>query len=138
MRTLTLLLLLASIAAPSSKASAQETEPAEGTRIESAEVSGLALDQLSPGLQRDIEALKGDRFERERINRLAQRIEEEHPEVVAAVRTVPRPDEDVRVIFLVARISDDGDLVSRWHEPTSPTLPRTRVHTTCRWRCSPL
>jgi len=112
MRTLTLLLLLASIAAPSSKASAQEPEPAEGTRIESAEVSGLALDQLSPGLQRDIEALKGDRFERGRINRLAQRIEEEHPDVVAAVRTVPRPDEEVRVIFLVARISDDGDLAS--------------------------
>jgi len=112
MRTLTLLLLLASIAVPSTKASAQEAEAAEGTRIESAEVSGLALDQLSPGLQRDIEGLKGDRFERERINRLAQRIEEEHPEVVAAVRTVPRPDDEIRVIFLVARISDDGDLVS--------------------------
>jgi hypothetical protein len=112
MRTLTLLLLLASIAVPSTNAIAQEAEAAEGTRIESAEVSGLALDQLSPGLQRDIEGLKGDRFERERITRLAQRIEEEHPEVVAAVRTVPRPDDDVRVIFLVARISDDGDLVS--------------------------
>jgi Omp85 superfamily domain len=112
MRTLTLLLLLASIAVPSTKATAQEAEAAEGTRIESAEVSGLALDQLSPGLQRDIEGLKGDRFERDRINRLAQRIEEEHPEVVAAVRTVPRPDDEVRVIFLVARISDDGDLVS--------------------------
>jgi len=112
MRTLTLLLLLASIAVPSTNASAQEAEAAEGTRIESADVSGLALDQLSPGLQRDIEGLKGDRFERDRINRLAQRIEEEHPEVVAAVRTVPRPDDEVRVIFLVARISDDGDLVS--------------------------
>jgi hypothetical protein len=112
MRTLTLLLLLASIAVPSTKATAQEAEAAEGTRIESAEVSGLALDQLSPGLQRDIESLKGDRFERDRINRLAQRIEEEHPDVVAAVRTVPRPDDEVRVIFLVARISDDGDLVS--------------------------
>lgn len=112
MRTLTLLLLLASIAVPSTNASAQEAEAAEGTRIESAEVSGLAINQLSPGLQRDIEGLKGDRFERDRINRLAQRIEEEHPEVVAAVRTVPRPDEEVRVIFLVARISEDGDLVS--------------------------
>ena len=112
MRTVTLLLLLASLAVPCPVARAQELEPAEGTRIESAEVSGLALDQLSPGLQRDIEALKGDRFERERVNRLAQRIEEEHPEVVAAVRTVPRPDDEVRVMFLVARISDDGDLVS--------------------------
>ena len=112
MRTLTLLLLLASIAFPSTKAHGQEADAAEGTRIESAEVSGLALDQLSPGLQRDIDGLKGDRFERERINRLAQRIEEEHPEVVAAVRTVPRADAEVRVIFLVARISDDGDLVS--------------------------
>ena len=112
MRTVTLLLLLTSLAVPCSVARAQEAEPAEGTRIESAEVSGFAIDQLSPGLQRDIEGLKGERFERGRIDRLAQRIEEEHPEVVAAVRTVPRPDDEIRVIFLVARISDDGDLVS--------------------------
>ena len=112
MRIVTLLLLLASLAVPCAVARAQEPEPAEGTRIESAEVSGFAIDQLSPGLQRDIESLKGERFERDRINRLVERIEEEHPEVVAAVRTVSRPDDQVRVIFLIARISDDGDLVS--------------------------
>jgi hypothetical protein len=108
MRTLVLLLLLTTLGVP---AGAQDVDPAEGTRIESAEVSGLSLDQLSPGLRRDIESLAGNRLERERVNRLAQRIEEELPEVVAAVRTVPRPDDQVRVIFLVARISDDRDLV---------------------------
>jgi surface antigen Omp85-like protein len=112
MRIVTLLLLLASLAVPCAVARAQEPEPAEGTRIESAEVSGFSIDQLSPGLQRDIESLKGERFQRDRIDRLVQRIEEEHPEVVAAVRTVSRPDDQVRVIFLVARISDDGDLVA--------------------------
>jgi hypothetical protein len=111
MRTLTLLVLLTACAIWS-PAAAQEADQADGARIESAEVSGFALDELSPGLQRDIDALAGERYERERISRLVQRIEEEHPEVVAAVRTVPRPDGQVRVIFLVARISDDGDLVS--------------------------
>ena len=112
MRTLTLLLLLVVSSVPCQRASAQDVDPPEGARIESAEVSGFALDQLSPGLRRDIEALTGDQLERERITRLARRIEEEHPEVVAAVRTIARPDGQARVVFLVARISDDGDLVS--------------------------
>ena len=46
------------------------------------------------------------------VAELAARIEAERPEVVAAVRGVPRPDGKVRVIFLVARISEDEDLVS--------------------------
>jgi len=112
MRTLTFVVLLTVLLVPCLRASAQDVEPAEGTRIESAEVSGIGLNQLSPGLQRDIETLAGDRLERDRLNRLARRIEEEHPDVVAAVRTVARPDDQVRVVFLAARISDDRDLVS--------------------------
>jgi len=111
MRTLTLLLLTV-LGVPFQLASAQEIDPPEGAVIESAEVSGFALDQLSPGLQRDIDALTGERLNRERLGQLAARIEEEHPEVVAAVRSVSRPDGRAKVIFLVARISDDGHLVS--------------------------
>ncbi len=116
MRTLTrlplfLTLLLTLLVVPCPRASAQDAEPAEGARIESADVSGMALDQLSPGLRRDIDTLTGDPLERERLNRLARRIEEEHPEMVAAVRIVARPDGQARVVFLAARISDDRDLV---------------------------
>jgi len=112
MRPLVLLLLIAFLGCPLHVAGAQETDAAPGARIESADVSGFAIDQLSPGLRRDIEALVGEPLDRERIDRLAARIEEEHPEVVAAARSIARPNGEARVIFLVARISDDGDLVS--------------------------
>ncbi len=109
MRTLRLLILLTFLGAP---VLAQDVDTADGARIESAEVTGIALDQLSGGLQRDIDALAGSKLETALVNRLADRIEEEHPEVVAAVRTMARADGQVRVLFLVARISDDGGLVS--------------------------
>src|SRR5689334_11735223 len=107
-----LVLLLLALLACALPATAQETDAAPGTRIESAEVSGFAIDQLSPGLRRDIEALAGEAVDRERLDRLATRIEEEHPELVAAARAIARPNGQARVIFLVARISDNGDLAS--------------------------
>ena len=111
MRSLVLLLLLGSLSLPP-LAAAQDAEPPEGTVIESVDVTGLSLDQLSVELRRDIESLAGERLNRERLNRLAARIQNEHPEVVAAVRSVARPDDTARVIFVVARISEDGDLAS--------------------------
>jgi hypothetical protein len=120
MRTLTLVLLLTAAAAGADPANAQDAAPADAqdnasqdaARIESAEVSGLSLDALSPGLRREIDGLAGAPQDDERIDRLARRIEEEHPDVVAAVRTVARPDNQLRIIFLVARIGDSTDLVS--------------------------
>jgi hypothetical protein len=112
MPTHSLLLLLAILGGVAQHAVAQDAVRADGARIESAELSGLPLDALSPGLRRDIESLAGASHYDERVDRLARRIEEEHPDVVAAVRTVPRPDGQVRLVFLVARISDDSDLVS--------------------------
>src|SRR5262245_37592211 len=106
----TLALLLALLAAPIVVAAQQA--PAEPPIIEAAEVSGLALDQLSPGLRQDIDALAGTALDRERVAALAARIEAEHPDVVAASREVTRPDGRVRVMFLVARISEDTNLVS--------------------------
>ena len=83
----------------------------EGAVIESATVSGISPDQLSPGLRRDISALEGTPLDRAKAGALATRIEEEQPEMVAAVRAVARPGGGARVIFLVARISDDTELV---------------------------
>jgi hypothetical protein len=111
MRTLTLLLLCILSAAPL-PAAAQDSEPADGTRIESAEVLGFSSDDLSPGLRRDIDALEGRPLARPDVTQLARRIEEERPEVVVAVRIDARDGGDARVFFLVARISDDAGLGS--------------------------
>ncbi len=93
-------------------ANAQEPDAPEDTPIASAEVSGLALNRLSPGLRQAINALVGNRLNHAQIGELASRLEAEQPEFVVAVRNVLRPDGEVRVIFLVARISDDRDIAS--------------------------
>jgi len=113
MRTLSLTLLLLSVLAVTPPpARAQDVEPPDGTRVESAEVSGIPDAQLSPGLRRDIDALAGKPLTRPDVTQLARRIEEERPEVVVAVRIVARPGDEARVVFLVARISDDASLGS--------------------------
>jgi hypothetical protein len=110
MRTLTLVLLCILGTAPL-PAAAQDSEPADGTRVQSAEVLGFSSDELSPGLRRDIDALGGRPLARPDITQLARRIEEERPDVVVAVR-IDAPDGGARVFFLVARISDDAGLGS--------------------------
>jgi hypothetical protein len=113
MRTLTklLLCLLLGLAAPL-PAAAQEGEPPDGTRVATAEVSGIDTGDLSPGLRRDIDALAGKPLARSDVTQLARRIEEERPEVIVAVRVVGAPGDEARVVFLVARISDDANLGS--------------------------
>jgi len=108
MRTLALLVTLLGLLPP--VAYAQEPDAPEGAIIDAVEISGFSLYDLSPGLQKDINSLVGAPLSRERLNALASRVEEERPEVVAAVRSVSRPDGKARVVFLVARISDDTDL----------------------------
>ena len=110
MKTLGLLLALLALPFLIVTANAQDTDAPEGALIKSAQVSGLAFDQLSPGLRQSIDALVGDRLNRERVAALAARIEAEHPDRVAAIRSVAAPDGEARVVFLVARISDDKDL----------------------------
>jgi hypothetical protein len=106
----TLAFVLALLAAPL-PALAQTPTVAGGAIIESADVSGLRWDDLSPGLRQAIAALAGQPLDRERLNALAARIEGERPDVVAAVRDVALPDGRARVVFLAARISDDAGLV---------------------------
>jgi len=108
MRTLALLVLLVGL--PCVQAHAQEADAPEGAIIDSVEMSGFSPYSLSPGLQKEFDSLVGAPLNRERLNQLVTRIEGEQPEMVAAVRSVARPDGKAHVVFLVARISDDTDL----------------------------
>ena len=73
----TLGLLLAIVGVSFAVANAQDTDAPEGAIIESAEVSGLAIDRLSSALQRDIDALVGEGLSHERVAQLAAQIEAE-------------------------------------------------------------
>lgn len=95
---------------PARIAHGQEITAADGTRIAGAEVSGLPIDQLSPGLRKEITSLAGASLSRQTLRDLAARIEAEQPGTVAAVRSVDQPGGGVRVVFLVARISERVDL----------------------------
>lgn len=110
MSTLRLLLALSLALAAPLATHAQEPAPAAIPIIESADVSGLSLDQLSPGLRQTIDSLAGQSLDRDQLNAIASRIESEQPDVVAAVRDVAQPDGRVRVVFLVARITEHEDL----------------------------
>jgi hypothetical protein len=107
MRTLTLLLALVVVPFP---ARAQEPDAKEGTTISTAQVSGMDIDRLSPGLRQDINALAGTPLDWGNVWELAARIEGERPGVAAAVRALPTPEGTARVVFLVARIEDDPGL----------------------------
>jgi hypothetical protein len=104
----TLALLIALLTFPAWPAEARQAEPRDGARIADAQVSGFALDRLSPGLRADIRALVGAPLSRRTVNELAARLEVEQPRYVAAVRIVSAPDDAARVVFLVARIPSTG------------------------------
>jgi hypothetical protein len=103
MKPLGLLLALLVMSLP---AHAQQTDPPEGATIGSAQVSGFDLGRLSPGLQEEIARLAGASLNREHLKELAARIEAEQPRFVAAVRVVQVPDDEVRVVFVVAHMRD--------------------------------
>lgn len=96
---------------------AQQTDPPEGAIIRSAQVSGFDLGRLSPGLQDEIARLAGGPLNREQLKELAGRIEEEQPRFVAAIRVVRAPDDEVRVVFVVAHMRDqdrDANINARY------------------------
>jgi hypothetical protein len=86
----------------------QEIEPPDGTKINSAQVSGFEITRLSPGLQEDIGKLAGTPLNRQLLKELAARIEAEQPRYVAAIRATQEADGGARVVFVVARIRDQG------------------------------
>lgn len=102
----TLVLLVAVLTTPFVTVHAQETEPPDGTRVTSAQVSGLDLTRLSPGLQEEIGKLAGSPLNRQRLRELAARIEAEQPRFVAALRIASNPEGGARVVFVVARMGD--------------------------------
>ena len=92
------------VAAP--RAHAQETNPPDGAAIKSAQISGIDLSKLSPGLQADIAKLTGSALDRQQLRELAARLEAEQPRYVAAVRVTADPDGGARVVIVVARMRD--------------------------------
>jgi hypothetical protein len=106
MRTLARSVVIALLLVAPSLARAQEATPPDGTRIASAQVSGLELSRLSPGLQEDIGKLNGSPLDRQRVRDLAARIEAEQPRYVAAVRVTADTEANARVVFVVARMRD--------------------------------
>jgi len=104
MKTIALLVVLLFTLA--SAASAQQTEPPDGTRITAAQVSGLELSRLSPGLQEAIGKLAGTPLDRAQLKELTARIEGEQPRFAAALRITAEPDGTARVVFVVARLRD--------------------------------
>lgn len=101
-----LALLIAVVLLPLSRAHAQEIEPPDGTRISSAQVSGIDMDRLSPGLREEIGKLVGTPLDRQHLRELASRIEAEQPRYVAALRFTTDPDGSARVVFVVGRMRD--------------------------------
>jgi hypothetical protein len=100
------------VAAP---ARAQETEPPDGTKINSTQVSGTDVNRFSPGLRDDIGKLAGTPLNRQTLKDLAARMEAEQPRYVAAVRVLADPDGGAKVIFVVARIREQGNDVNINH-----------------------
>ena len=84
----------------------QQTDPPDGTQVTSAQVSGLELTRLSPGLQEEIGKIAGAPLDRAKLRELAARIEAELPRYVAAVRVTPDPTGGARVVIVVARMRD--------------------------------
>jgi hypothetical protein len=85
---------------------AQEAVPPDGTKIVSAQVSGVSRDRLSPGLQEEIDGLTGKALNLQHLREIASRIEAEQPRLVAAVKVSGDPDGGARVFFVLARLRD--------------------------------
>src|SRR5678816_3594076 len=87
-----------------------QTIPSSAT-IENVGLTGLAETRLSTELRADIQKLVGQNYNAETVNTLAQDIQVELPEYVAAATTQPGSQPDrVRVVFVVAKISDNDAL----------------------------
>jgi hypothetical protein len=106
MRTLGLLITL--LAVSPQMAAEQKPVVPEGTSITSAQVTGVDIDRLSPGLRAEILNLAGTPLKQQRLDELAARIEAERPHHVAAVRTVMDVGGEARVFFVVGRQDQAG------------------------------
>ena len=79
--------------------------------IERVDLSGLSESRLSAELRADLQKLVGRPYNAQTVEALAQDIQVELPEYVAAATTQPGSQPDrIRVILVVARIADDPAL----------------------------
>ena len=79
--------------------------------IERVDLQGLAETRLSPELRADLQKLVGQTYNPETVNALAQDIQVELPEYVAAATAQPGSQPDrVRVVLVVAKIAENDDL----------------------------
>ena len=110
MKKLIFLLLLAF---PSLIARGQQAPPSvpPNATIERVDLSGLDDTKLSSELRADIQRLVGQTYNAQTIEALTQDIQVELPEFIAAATTQPGSQPDrIRVVLLVAKISDDDAL----------------------------
>jgi hypothetical protein len=97
--------LLFAVLLLTSAAIAFAQNPQNPLLVETVEVSGISEDLLSTGLRDDLQRLQGQPYNEETANRLADRIQAELPDQVAAQRTLPGAQADrVRLIFAVAPV----------------------------------
>src|SRR5436190_14092786 len=68
---------------------AQEVEPPDGTRISSAQMTGIDPDRVGQAIKDDIGKLVGAPLNRAQLRQIADRIEAEQPRTVTAVRLTP-------------------------------------------------
>ncbi len=110
MKKLILLLLLAFPSLIARGQQAPSTVPPNAI-IERLDLSGLDDTKLSSELRADIQRLVGQTYNAQTIEALTQDIQVELPEFVAAATTQPGSQPDrIRVVLLVAKISDDDAL----------------------------
>jgi len=78
--------------------------------IEKVEVSGIPEQTLSSGLRDAMQKLAGQPFDSQTAEDLAQRIQNEQTDSIAAVKTVPGTQPSrVRLVFVVARKSNEPE-----------------------------
>jgi len=103
------LILLLSLLAISGRTMAGQNVPAVSANsvIESANITGVPEQNISEPLRESIGALVGQRYDAEVAERLANQIQAELPDTVAAFRTQAGTSPDrVRLVFVVARSTE--------------------------------
>jgi len=84
--------------------------PSSGV-IERVDISGIPESRLSTELRADIQKVAGQTYDAAVLNQLAEGIQIELPEYVAAVTTQPGTQPDrIRIVLVVAKISDNDAL----------------------------
>jgi hypothetical protein len=106
-----LLLLLLTIFSVNALAQQPTWQVLPNSVVEKVEVSGIPDTRLTPELRADIQALAGKPYNAEMAKQLADGIQLELPEYIAAATPQPGTQSDrIRLVFVVGKISDSDAL----------------------------